>query len=272
MSEIFHGEIPKHESESKVRQQDIDVIYLSLMKNDFAKKEEREAREKEVRAAEMRLMLDYARKEGFESQNPRFEWDYIILDRPPMSETIRNARVVLEYGADAKDRIREMYEGREQPLNGEVMVHYTIKKTYSKPPEKVREPSWHVDNNYVEVVETLVPDKEIILQASPQALEKLEAEREHEIQLAREQDRRYQGFLKQLQQYRKKMPLKLTLEDIRTNPYLPLHQGLKEFVPQSFFEKNSGSHYGFRIRPEGDGFVLESFFKQSGLVNESFYL
>lgn len=275
MSESFRGEMhAKLEQEQTQRQADIDLIFLSVMESDSHKREhpKKESREQEIRAAEMRLMLPLVRQEGIEVHDPRFEWDYIVLDRPPETAGKRSARIIMEYGIDAKDRIRELYEERTNTLNGELIVRYTLLKTYYQAPEKLREPIWHPDNEEKQVTETLVPSKEIILKASQKVLDTLIAERETQTRLAKEQEDRFQAFMKHLEQYRKKMPLKITLEDMQLNPYLPLYQGLKQFVPTSFFEKNTGPAYAFRIKSEKDYFILEVYYKASGLTKEIYAL
>ncbi len=272
MPEHFHGDHSRPiESESGARQKDIDFLYAWIMKKDTSRRDEIEAKKNKVRETEMRLMVQLAREAGIQINEPRFEWDDIILDRPEIGEDAYG-RVVMKYDIDARDRVRELYEDRTESLNGELVVTYSIVKKYSKKPEKLREPSWHPDNQHQDVVETLVPPKEIYLKASKNALDTLNNERKEQVRHAVEQEARYQAFFNLLRQYKKKMPLIFSPKDFEINQYNPLFQGMKEFVPDSFFKKHHGPAYGFRVQPEKDYFVVEAYFKKTGHVYESYSL
>lgn len=267
MTEHFRGDRSRPiESESGARQKDIDFLYAWIMKKDTSTRGEIEAQNNNVQEAEMRLMLPLAREAGIQVHEPRCEWDDIILDRPKIAENTY-ARVVLHYGIDARDRVRELYEERTESLSGELVVTYSIEKKYAKKPEKLREPSWHPDNQFQDVTETLVPTKEIYFKASKNALDALNNDRKEQLRQAMEREARYQAFFNLLQQQSENMPLLFSPDDVENNRHNLLFQGLKEFVSDSFFKQHRGLDYGFRIQPENDYFVIEAYFKKTGYVD-----
>lgn len=151
MPEHFRGDHTRPiESEEETRQKDIDFLYAWIMKKDTSTRDEIEAQNNKVQEAEMRLMLPLAREAGIKIHEPRFEWDDIILDRPKIGEDAYG-HVAMHYDIDARDRVRELYEDRTESLNGELVVTYSIIRKYTKKPGKLREPSWHLDNQNQDV-------------------------------------------------------------------------------------------------------------------------
>jgi hypothetical protein len=134
----------------------------------------------------------------------------------------------------------------------------------------------YLDSPHQDIVEFVVPEKEIVLKASQSAVDKLNEERAEQDRRVAEEGARYQAFLTLLSQNKKKMPLVFSLKDFELNKYSPLYNGIKEYIPEDFFKRRSGPEYGFRIRTEKEEknelFVIEAYTKKNGYTVEVYHI